>query len=117
MARRRVKDRKRRDVGRCKHHPEREAVFNKNGQSTGMCSECLQHFGKRGAVDRWKKPEAEAAALTEKDPRTEIAERLAAAVLEMARPGAEQTVLTLLLQDVRARAGALLAVMARGLAA
>lgn len=40
---------------RCKRHPERVAVVNKYGQSTGMCKACLSAAGRKGGRGKAKK--------------------------------------------------------------
>lgn len=97
----------------CKYHEEREAVLDCHGRSTGMCRECLSSFGKRGAAEKWQKQPEESPANSKYDALAALPERLAEAVMELARPGAEQKVLALMVGEIKMRAAALLGIMAK----
>lgn len=40
----------------CKHHPKKAAVLMKNGNSTGLCQECISKRGKKGGATGKRKP-------------------------------------------------------------
>lgn len=110
MARRRVLGQK--ELGMeevkagCKYHPEREAVVDRHGRSTGMCSECLSSFGKRGAVRKWQDVTTEKE--PEYDPVLILPERIADAVKSLARPGKEMAVFELLMEKISQQVVAML---------
>ena len=80
------------DTPKCKHHPERPAVLDKNRKSTGLCPECTRQRAAKAAATK-KPPEPKPARATQ-PPETQFSP-----VLRSSEPGPVETALGELLSQ------------------